>query len=297
MGVADLVPGVSGGTMALILGIYPELLDSLRTLTCRSFWLSLSQLQLKQATKEVNGLFLLILVSGILCSVLFFSRQIEHLLEHHPLKIWSFFFGLVLASVVLVGQQVKHWNLGLASISFISSGMTYLLIGQVPISIPSTWWFLLLSGALAVCAMILPGISGSYILILLGQYHAVLSALNNGDVAILAPVIVGAVFGLLAFSRLLNWFFQRNPKAILASLTGFMFGSLRRIWPWQEDISADRQPIESAAVLSNELPQLLINGSLNLDVPIALLMALAGSVLVLCLSFFAQKQANPISSL
>ncbi len=224
MGIADLVPGVSGGTMALILGIYAELLASVRTLTRRSFWRRLRRMQWRSAAQELNGVFLLVLGVGILSSVLLLSRRIEHWLEFYPLHIWSFFFGLILASVVLVGGNVEGWNWGLASTSVLAAGLTYWLVGQVPIALPATWWFLFLSGALAICAMILPGISGAYVLILLGQYHTILTALNERDVAVLGLFILGASCGILTFARVLSWWFERYPSATPGAPDGLHAG-------------------------------------------------------------------------
>ncbi len=292
MGIADLVPGVSGGTMALILGIYAELLASIRTLTQRSFWRRVGHRQWRLALYEVNGIFLLFLGLGILSAVFLLSRRIEHFLEYYPLEIWSFFFGLVLASTVLVGRQVKGWNLALASTSVLVTGLTYWLVGQVPIALPSSWWFLFLSGALAVCAMILPGISGSYVLILLGQYHTVLTALNERDVAVLGLVILGALCGILTFARLLSWLFERYPRAVLALLTGFMLGSLRRIWPWQEHQALSRPQGETVTVFSNVWPPLFIEGSLNGEWITALSLSLAGLILVVLLSLLTRRQTS-----
>ncbi len=273
--------------MALVLGIYTELLASVRTLTLRSFWLDVRYRQWRQAADNVNSLFLLVLGAGILSAVLLFSHSIVYLLEHRPLEIWSFFLGLVLASTVLVGHRIKHWNISLACICLGAAILAFGLVGQVPLVLPTTWWFLLLSGALAVCAMILPGISGSYILVLLGQYHTVLTAVNERDVTILGLVALGASVGLLTFTRVLSWLLHHYPRGTLAVLTGLLLGSLRRIWPWQAELTAAETGEATASL--NVWPPLLLNGTVNPELLTALLFAVLGLTLVLGLSWLAAR--------
>lgn len=233
MGAADVVPGVSGGTIAFISGIYEELINSinqfipaitrtLRTEGFKAFW---------QAS---NANFLLSVFCGIAFSVVTLSQLISWLLAHHPVLVWSFFFGLVLASIYFVGREIKSravaiWFMGLLGV-LMAYGVLQLPVSENVEGLP----FLFLSGALAICAMILPGISGAFILVLLGSYKTILDAVHERNLQVLAVTFLGAVFGLLSFAKLLKWMFQRFKQATLALLTGFIMGSLPKIWPWKE---------------------------------------------------------------
>ena len=233
MGAADLVPGVSGGTMALILGIYARLVGSIRNLSRKCFWKDLLRLRLQAAFSSVDGPFLVVLLGGMLTSVLALARPIEAALMEYPAYIWSFFFGLVLASALLLGKRVTSWNYKLAVASLGAAGTAFWLVDLAPSHTPETWWFVLVTGALALCAMLLPGISGSYILVLLGKYHFILGALNQWDFVNLLLFMTGGVVGLLSFARGLIWLLARFANFVFAALSGLLLGSLRKIWPWQ----------------------------------------------------------------
>jgi putative membrane protein len=174
--------------------------------------------------------------SGILCAILSLAQILSWLLQEHPVLIWSFFFGLVLASVFTVGRYIKRWNLLMVFGLFLGAVGAYLLVGIVPLATPNAPWFLILSGAVAICAMILPGISGSFILVLLGKYFYVLEAVNQRDLVTLFLVALGAGLGLITFVRLLNWLFNRFHDPTIAVLTGLMLGALRKVWPWKETL-------------------------------------------------------------
>ncbi len=249
MGAADVVPGVSGGTIALIAGIYKELIT---TLTSFNFGVlkTLKEDGIVAAFNAINGKFLLALLSGIAISILSLAKFFHYLLNHEPVLVWAFFFGLIVASVWLIGNRVTKWNsrnaLALVIGAFISFGITIISPAQGP----DTYLFLFLSGVLAFVAMILPGISGSFILLLLGAYHLVLgkvSALIDGlkdfDFTIiltngmaLGIFAIGGVVGLLSFSRILKWMFEKYENQTLALLTGFLIGSLNKVWPWKETL-------------------------------------------------------------
>ncbi len=273
MGAADLVPGVSGGTMALILGIYGELVGSIRALTQRSFWQDLLRLRLQAAFKTVHAEFLVVLGVGILSSIVLLAGPIAFALQEYPVYIWSFFFGLVLASTVLVGQRVAAWNWRLALVGLGAAGAAFWLVGLAPVQTPNTWWFVLIAGALALCAMILPGISGSYILILLGKYQYILEALNQRDFVTLLLFIGGGILGLLTFARGLTWLLRRHADTAMAVLAGLLLGSLRKIWPWQDDPAS-----EGTATTAYYLPPVSLD-----QFPQELVLALA--IFVLGLSF------------
>ena len=237
MGAADVVPGVSGGTIAFISGIYEELLNSIS-----SFNFSLINVFKNEGFKSVwirvNGNFLVSLFVGILISVLSLAKLIESMLENHPIVIWSFFFGLVLASIIYIGKQITKWTKGSFLCLILGAILAFYITTLNPmVSANSSPWFLFLAGMIAICAMILPGISGSFILVLLGAYKPVLNALNTKDFVSIIIFLVGAILGLLSFSRMLKWLFSTYKNYTLATLTGFIIGSLNKIWPWKETIS------------------------------------------------------------
>ena len=236
MGAADIVPGVSGGTMAFILGIYEELLYSIRMIGQPEFLRAALRLRVKEVFKILNWPFLVAVGLGIFISILTLSGILEWLLVNQPVYIWSFFFGLVLASVFTVSVRVGRWTPGAFLLLALGSVVAYLIVGLVPAQTPNAWWFLLLSGALASCAMILPGISGAFILVILGKYQYVLSAVNNRDVVTIGLVGVGAAIGLVTFAQVLSWLFKRYHDLTVAVLIGLMVGSLRKLWPWKVDV-------------------------------------------------------------
>ena len=236
MGAADTVPGVSGGTIAFISGIYEELLDSIRALGPDTF-VALRQGGIAAAWKQVNGNFLATLLAGIATSILLLVRPITWAMEHEAVLLWSFFFGLVAASVWLCGRLVRAWSVG-PFIGMVLGTVAAVAVGVMSAGTGSTsLWFYFVAGAIAICAMILPGISGSFILLLLGAYGPVMNALKGFDIPIIAVFIAGCLAGLMAFSRLLSWMFDKHHDLTVASLTGFLLGSLTIIWPWKEVLS------------------------------------------------------------
>jgi len=232
MGAADIVPGVSGGTIAFITGIYPTLLHSLRSFDTHALRMLLRG-DIGAAWQHVNGRFLLFLVLGILTSIFSLARLLGWLLQHYPEPLWAFFFGLILSSALLLLRQVPHWRWQeLAALSL--GTFLALAIGLAPRSgFVDGNLGVFLAGFIAICAMILPGISGSFILVLLGMYSTVLAALRGFDVLFLLIFITGAACGLLSFSRLLDWLLSTYRSLAVALLTGFLFGSLTVVWPWK----------------------------------------------------------------
>ncbi len=233
MGAADVVPGVSGGTIAFISGIYEELITSINNIHP-----SLLPLWKKEGFnafwKSLNGNFLLALFLGIFISVLSLAKFLSWLLENEPILLWSFFFGLVLASILLVGKEITKWNAGTVIILMVGAAVAYFITTLPPNENVDSFPYLFLSGALAVCAMILPGISGAFILVLLGSYKTILDAVHERNVLMVGTVAIGAIFGLLSFARLLKWMFKNYHNITLALLTGFILGSLSKIWPWKK---------------------------------------------------------------
>ena len=266
MGAADVVPGVSGGTIALITGIYPKLLDAISNIK-PSLFSELSNKGFVFVAEKIHLKFLVTLFTGIFASVLTLAKGISYLLEFHPVLIWSFFLGLILGSILLMVKQIK----GKRSIVIIAGLLGMLLaagVGFLPVGEDtSTLPYLFLSGALAICAMILPGISGSFILVILGSYEPILQAVHQRDLKTIAMVGAGAIIGLLSFARILKWFFHRYPNATLALMTGFIAGSIPAVWPWKDNISGSLyQPS-----LGSDSDQLLI----------ALLLSLLGLFLII----------------
>ncbi len=294
MGSADVVPGVSGGTMAFIMGIYEELIDSIRMVGRPPFIRALLGFRLGEAMRLINFPFLASLIFGILLAVITLAPAIEWMLTNQPVLIWSFFFGLVLASVFSVSKRIPHWNLQLVIALALGTLGAYALVGLVPAQTPETWWFLFISGALAICAMILPGISGSFILVLLGKYQYILGAVNQRDLLPLIWTALGCAVGIVSFAQLLSWLFRRYHDLTVAVLTGFMLGSLRKVWPWKEVLNfiTDRHGEIIPTVEQNILPPLTTNGTFNMEIAFALLCAFVGLALVLIIDYAANRKAT-----
>lgn len=250
MGAADVVPGVSGGTIAFISGIYEELIETIHGLDL-GFFKAWKSEGFKAAWKKYNLGFLTALFSGVLLSILSLAKAISWLLEHHPIAVWSFFFGLILASIIYVGRDITKWNAPVFAAILLGAIISYLITVMEPIGSPDSTWFLFLAGFIAIIAMILPGISGAFILLLIGAYTSVIgtvndftAALGSGDTSSLSSsgyklivFALGAVIGLKVFSRGLNWMFKHYKNTTLGVLTGFMIGALNKIWPWKQVIS------------------------------------------------------------
>jgi len=285
MGAADVVPGVSGGTMAFILGIYEELIAAIKSFDLKSLKL-LVTLKIRLLLGHVSWRFLLAVGIGILTAIFSLARVLSWLLQNRPVLIWSFFLGLILASVVSVSRRIEKWRL-LIWLCF-SGGMvgTYFLVGLVPVSTPTDPWFLFFCGAIAICAMILPGISGSFILVLLGKYQFILGAVNDRNFAVLSIVVAGACVGIALFSRLLGWLLNRYHDLTVAVLTGLMLGSLRKVWPWKETIESlvDTHGHAVSVVQANILP-----GRWDGEVFAAFLLMMAGLLAVFFLDRIADR--------
>ena len=293
MGSADIVPGVSGGTIALLLGVYEPLLGSLRTLTEPAFVQALVQRRFREASEIVPWRFLIALGAGGLLAALTLAQLLSWLLVNQPELLWSFFAGLVLASVFVVAGRVAGWPMP-RYLQFAAGAVgAFVVVGLVPAQTPNDPLFLFLSGALAICAMILPGISGAFILVLLGKYQHVLDAVSNGDVLTLAIVAVGAGIGLITVARFLSWLFNRYHDATLAFLAGLMLGSLRKLWPWKRgvvwmrdnsgDYVLDAHGNPVALVEANIFPDLALPGMAE-EVIAAAVLAVVGFFLVLAIN-------------
>ncbi len=292
MGAADVVPGVSGGTIAFITGIYEELINSIKSINLSALKLLFS-FQIKAFWKAINGNFLTALATGIAISFLSLAKLIKYLLAEHPILIWSFFFGLIVASAIVIAQKITTWKIRTIIAMILGTAIAYTITIVSPAETPTAYWFLFLSGALAICAMILPGISGAFILLLLGKYEYIMHAISNFKVDIIAVVAMGAVVGLLSFSNLLSWLLKKYHNTTIALLSGFMIGSLNKVWPWKQTISTfiDRHGVEKPLLQENILPhtyQHIFGESAMLIYAIAL--AIAGFLLIWVIEKYANKQ-------
>jgi putative membrane protein len=286
MGCADVVPGVSGGTMAFILGIYEELIKAIRSFDLNFLKLILS-LKIKDAMNHASWQFLMAVGLGILMAIFSLARILSWLLQNRPILIWSFFFGLILASVYTVSRHLNRWNPSITAWMLLGATGAYLLVGMVPGSTPDAPWFLFISGTVAICAMILPGISGSFILVLMGKYHYVLEAVNNRDLFTLMLVAAGACLGLIIFSRFLNWILKKHHDMTIAILTGLMLGSLRKVWPWKKTIENMTERDGGIVTISqaNILPS-----QWNNEVKMAIGLMVIGFLVVLFMNLWSEKK-------
>ncbi|MFV9653803.1 DUF368 domain-containing protein [Pseudomonas sp. NY15366] len=290
MGAADVVPGVSGGTIAFISGIYDELLRSIAGIP--EALLLLLRGRIKDAWQMANATFLLVLFSGIVTSILTLARVITYLLHHHPIPVWSFFFGLILVSTYLVGREIGRWNWSRAVSFALGLAFAYWITVAAPMQWGSDLPTLFLAGAIAICAMILPGISGSFILLLLGLYSVVLGAVKDLNLLVLAVFASGCVVGLLSFARLLSWLLSRWRDLSLAFLSGLMLGSLNKVWPWKETLTwrVDSKGEQVPLLQNNLLPgQFADVSGQDPQLLFAVVLAIGGIVLVLGLEWLAGR--------
>ena len=294
MGAADVIPGVSGGTIAFITGIYDQLIGSINSINGEAIKLFFNG-RFKEFWKHINGSFLVSLFCGILFSVLTLAGLMQYLLEHHPIQTWAFFFGLIVASSIFILKGIEGWNMKYVIFVILGIILGVVVCTLSPTQTPDALWFIFLSGAIAICAMILPGISGSFILLILGKYKFIMGAitgLTSGaavgeSMVILSVFAVGAVCGLLSFSKFLHWLLGRYHKQTLLVLAGFIIGSLVKVWPWSnmeaivtaqfpeiaDMVRATAEPVP-AEILSDYIPQV------DLQIGSAILFALLGFSLV-----------------
>ncbi len=259
MGAADVVPGVSGGTIAFIVGIYEELIESIKSINGASLKLLFTG-KIAAFWKAINANFLLSIVLGIAISIFSLAKVITFLLINHPILVWAFFFGLVLASTIFVAKDIKKWDWKTILCFAVGAVVAFFITVATPAETPNGLWFIFLCGAIAICAMILPGISGSFILVLLGKYFYIMEAVKNLDIVIMLVFICGALIGITSFSRVLSYTLHKFHDVTIAVLAGFMLGSLNKVWPWKETVETfvDRHGVTKPLVESNILPDQLI---------------------------------------
>lgn len=287
MGAADVVPGVSGGTIAFISGIYQELIETINAVNLQALK-TLKNEGIKAAWKAINGNFLISLLLGIGISFISLAQLIKWLLENKPIMVWSFFFGLVLASIYFVGKQVSKWNIKHIMVLILGVIIAYYITIMPAMGGNNSLLFFFVSGALAICAMILPGISGSFILVLLGAYKPLLEALHAKDLKTIFVLFLGAVVGLLTFSRLLKWMFDHHKDTTLAVLTGFIIGSLNKIWPWKKILQSEVIEGKLKVILDKSISPFSYQGDNHLI--FAVFLAVIGFSLIILLEKSAQAK-------
>ena len=290
MGAADVVPGVSGGTIAFITGIYEELIESLNNINLGAVKILFKD-GVKAFWKHINGTFFLFLFGGIIVSIALLAKVVGHLLETQPVILWSFFFGLIIASVWLIGKSIKKWNAGVIISLLIGTGVAFYISTIQTVAQGSENWYIVLSGAIAICAMILPGISGSFILVLLGTYNVVLGAIKDRDFMIIGLFAIGCLIGLMSFARLLKFLFLKFKEITIALLTGFMIGSLYKVWPWKNafgEAIVVHSDGKKDYMMANVLPD-NFNGDAQLGLAIA--SAVVGLAVIVILERFSPKES------
>ena len=280
MGAANVIPGVSGGTIALLTGIFNELIDALNAVLSVSSWKLLLKGDFKGFWKAIHGTFLLWLAIGVIVSVFSLAKLMEYVLAHNPVQTWAFFFGLIIVSAIFMLIDIKDWK---------GSDVIWLILGIAlgavicmlsPTETTSDMWFIAVCGAIAICTMILPGISGSFILVLLGKYEYIMKAVSELNIPVLLVFAIGCVIGIAAFSKFLHWLIGKFEKQTLLVLIGFTLGALIKVWPW-----ADKAANEAANVLNG-------NPVGALHVPGAIIWALVGVAMVLALELLTKKKES-----
>ena len=271
MGAANVIPGVSGGTIALLTGIFNELIGALNALLTPKAWKLLFKGSFREFWEYIHGTFLLWLGAGVVASVFSLAKLMEYVLSHHPVQTWAFFFGLILVSAVFMLADLKGKKAVDVLWLAIGAAMGAAICLLSPSTTPDAPWFIAICGAIAICTMILPGISGSFILVLLGKYDYIMGAVSNLDIPVLAVFAVGCVVGIVAFSKILHWLIAHFEKQTLLVLIGFTVGSLVKVWPW-----ADKAAYQAANVLAG-CPE----GELHILSAVICAIVAAASVIVL----------------
>jgi len=290
MGVADVIPGVSGGTIAFITGIYEKLISAIKSADI-NFVKKITRFKLKEALGLLHIRFLLSLGSGIALSIVCLSGLMNHLINNFPVLTWSFFFGLILASIFIIGKKIKHFRkeggLGL----FLGLLFGFFMVGLIPVVTPTSWWFIVLSGMIAISAMILPGLSGSFILLILGKYEFITGALKNPFIIqntfSIIFFIIGCVIGIILFSRVLSYLFKNYYNFTISFLTGLIVGSLRKIWPWKEALESKMLHGELVAVKERNLLPIFDN-----ELLFSVILMIIGIAAVFFLDFLGRKEKN-----
>lgn len=292
MGVANVIPGVSGGTIALLTGIFERLINALKSFDVEAVRLLL-KFKFKEFAQHVDFGFLLSVFLGVGVSIISVAKLLEFLFQSYPVYVWSFFFGLILVSVWFVGKSIGKIDVAAAVSFVVGAAVAFGLSVMNPATENTAFWYLIICGAVAVCSMILPGLSGSFVLILMGNYQLIMIyAVSHFDMKIIVPVAIGVVVGLLAFSHFLSWLLSRYARQTMAVLTGFIFGSLGTIWPWKNPVYLMQ---DGAEVLKNGKPiiqsyQMYFPQEFSAEVAIAIVLMAAGMAALWALEKSAKKE-------
>ncbi|WP_319466554.1 DUF368 domain-containing protein [uncultured Pseudodesulfovibrio sp.] len=282
MGAADIIPGVSGGTIAFITGIYSQLVDAIRSFDL-DFAKRLCLFDLTGALAGTHLRFLACLLFGILTAVVSMARVMNYMLHSHPVEIWSLFFGLIGASIYVVGREISSFNAANLLCIMAGAAGSYLLVGMIPVTTPETLTFVFLCGSIAICAMILPGISGAFLLLMLGKYEYITRTLKNPfvteNLVVIGVFAAGAAVGIIVFSRVLHYLLHRWHAATISVLTGFMIGALRKVWPWKDVL--ETVTIRGKVHVLREMN--VLPSGFDSEVFLAIGLAVAGAVAVLML--------------
>ena len=281
MGTADIIPGVSGGTIAFITGIYQNLLSAISSINFSSIWLGF-QGKFKEALIEIHLKFLFVLFGGIFVAVLSTAHLMHFLLANYPVEIWSLFFGLILASTWYVGRAISHWNVPALLTTTASGLFAYQVVGLIPIQTPNSPQFLFFCGLIAICAMILPGLSGSFLLLILGKYQFITGALRSpfedGHLDALMVFMSGCLIGILSFSRILKFCLQHFEQITMCLLFGLMIGAMRKVWPWKVVIESELINGKEYVVREENILPLL---DVSLVVPLVMFLLGMSAVIIL----------------
>ncbi len=292
MGAANVIPGVSGGTIALITGIFERIINAIKSIDIVALRL-LFKGKIRELLDHIDFYFLLAVFLGMVISVVSLARIFEYLFTNYPVYIWSFFFGLILASLYYVGKTVSKWTFSVILTFIIGASFAIWVSFMNPATSDDSFLYLVLCGIVAICSMILPGLSGSFVLILMGNYELVMiDAVNDANVSVLFPVILGAIFGLVAFSHLLSWIYKKYKNQTIATLTGFILGSLSILWPWKLPVYRVDEAGDFILKNGEKLVQgydFFIPGNFSLEVIVALAILVAGVLTIVLIEKLAEK--------
>ena len=292
MGAANVIPGVSGGTIALITGIFERIINAIKSINIVAFRLLLKG-KIREFFQHIDFYFLLAVFVGMLVSVVTLARLFEFLFANYPVYIWSFFFGLILASIYYVGKTITKWTLSVVITFIIGASFAIWISFMNPATSNDSFLYLILCGVVAICSMILPGLSGSFVLILMGNYELVMiDAVNDANIKVLFPVILGAIVGLVAFSHLLSWIYKKYKNQTIAILTGFILGSLSILWPWKNPVYRVDEFGELILKNGEKLVQgydFFIPNQLTVEVIVALSIMILGIVTIILIEKLAEK--------
>lgn len=298
MGAANVIPGVSGGTIALLTGIFTEIIDALNALMDPSSWKMLLKGQFREFWRYIHGTFLVSLLVGVLISIFSLAKLMVYVMHFYPVQTWAFFFGLIIASSVYMIYDIKGWKF--VDVLFFAVGIALgvVICTLSPTTTPDDLWFIFICGAIAVCTMILPGISGSFILVILGKYDYIMQSVNQLNLPVLLVFGVGCVIGILGFSKFLHWLLKRYERATMLTLVGFVIGALVKVWPWNDMTAvAEGQLLRSGMTAESAqagAQALLSAGNaaqgIDLQIPGAIIWAIAGLALVAVLEYLSSLQ-------